>query len=88
MTYHYGSMMNLLNEYEGLEQFPKHNCSGESMFTEEAGSTTAAYYEPVYKDGINMNPDSNTSTSTVTCITCGQRWKKTSKLGNCEFKKL
>lgn len=80
--------MNLLNEYEGLNQFPKHSCSGESMFTEDAGSTTATFYEPIYKDGVNINPDRNTTTSTVTCLTCGQRWEKKSQLGNVEFKKL
>ena len=28
---------------------------------------TAMYFEPIYKDGVNINPDRNISTTEVTC---------------------
>ncbi len=34
------------------------------------GFRTAAYFEPVYKGGVNINPDGNTTTSTITCHAC------------------
>ena len=33
---------------------------------------TAAYYPPIYKDGVNINPDRNTITTHYTCLACGK----------------
>jgi len=41
------------------------------------GMVTAAYYPPVYnKDGVNVNPNNNTSTQLRRCISCGKTWKE------------
>lgn len=32
--------------------------------------TTAVYYPPIIKDGVNINPDRNTSTTTCECLEC------------------
>ena len=33
---------------------------------------TAAYYPPIYKDGVNINPDRNSITTHYTCLACGK----------------
>ena len=45
---------------------------GESYYMEGHSVTTAAYYPPVYKDGVNINPDKNTTTTYCTCLACGK----------------
>lgn len=49
------------------------NC-GVSYFQEGATMTTAVYYPPIWKDGININPDRNVSTTECKCINCGQKF--------------
>ena len=49
------------------------NC-GASYFQEGATMTTAVYYPPIWKDGININPDRNTSTTECRCLNCGQKF--------------
>ena len=36
---------------------------GESYYTEMFSTSTAVYYPPIYKDGVNINPDQNKSTT-------------------------
>lgn len=47
---------------------------GESYYTVMHGMTTAAYYPPVYKDGVNINPDRNKSTTHYRCCNCGNEF--------------
>lgn len=44
----------------------------------EVGSSycTAAYYPPIIKDGVNINPDCNKSVTNYTCCECGHKWKE------------
>ena len=44
---------------------------GESYYMERYTTNTAVYYPPVYKEGLNINPDQNLSTTTCTCLNCG-----------------
>ena len=37
---------------------------------------TCAYYEPIWKDWVNINPDKNTRTTTLKCLECGNIWKQ------------
>ena len=46
------------------------NCDA-SYYIEHFATTTAMYYPPVYKDGVNVNPDGNITTITCTCNACG-----------------
>lgn len=32
---------------------------------------TAMYFPPIYKDGVNINPDRNITTCVCQCLTCG-----------------
>ena len=43
---------------------------GESYYMENHSMSTAVYYAPIYKDGVNINPDRNTTTTYCTCMNC------------------
>ena len=59
-------------------QCPREYC----RFIQSPGSSTAAYYPPIYdKNGVNTNPDKNITTSALECLTCGKRWKCKTQLG-------
>lgn len=45
---------------------------GDSYYRENYSHTTAVYYPPIYKNGVNINPDRNTSTTYCTCMNCGK----------------
>lgn len=66
---------------------PDPKCAKDCRFGNGPAMTTAAYYHPVYdKHGNNLNPDMNTTTSTVWCYTCGREWTYISQGDNVEFK--
>ena len=46
----------------------------ESYYQEGVTTTTLLYYPPIYKDGVNINPDRNTSTTTCHCLSCGKEF--------------
>lgn len=43
---------------------------GKSYYTEKYTTCTAMYYPPIYKDGVNINPDRNISTTVCVCLEC------------------
>lgn len=47
---------------------------GESYYQELYSSSTCVYYPPIYKDGVNINPDKNTTTTHCRCIKCGENF--------------
>jgi len=47
---------------------------GESHYIEHYSTTTAMYYPPIYKDGINVNPDGNITTTYCTCCNCNHNF--------------
>ena len=44
---------------------------GESYYMENHSTCTAMYFPPIYKDGVNINPDRNIITTYCTCMNCG-----------------
>jgi len=44
---------------------------GESNYAILTSATTAMYYPPVIKNGVNVNPDGNITTTTCRCMYCG-----------------
>ena len=48
---------------------------GESYYEEIYSEMTTAYYPPIYKDGVNINPDRNTTTTKCHCKKCGEIFK-------------
>jgi hypothetical protein len=55
-----------------------------SYFTVKYATTTAAYYPPIYKDGVNVNPDGNETTTTCTCLNCGHNFAYRERYGKVE----
>ena len=47
---------------------------GENYFTESCGMTTLLYYQPIYRNGKNINPDRNNTTWTRYCKGCDTNW--------------
>ena len=47
---------------------------GASYYTEMYSISTAVYYPPIYKDGVNINPDRNKTTRHCKCIWCGKEF--------------
>ena len=47
---------------------------GESYYTEEYSMSTAVYYPPIWKDGVNINPDRNKSTTHCRCLKCNKEF--------------
>lgn len=45
---------------------------GESYFMEKYSTSTAVYYPPIWKDGVNVNPDRNSVTTYCRCMACGK----------------
>lgn len=45
---------------------------GESYYQENYSTRTAVYYPPIYKNGVNINPDQNTTTTCCHCLNCGK----------------
>ena len=45
---------------------------GESYYMENGSMSTAMYFVPIYKDGVNINPDRNKTTTYCTCMACGK----------------
>lgn len=50
---------------------------GASHYRVGPSSMTCVYYAPVYKDGVNINPDRNKSTTQYECCNCGHVWEET-----------
>lgn len=48
---------------------------GESYYTVLYSDSTCVYYPPIYKDGVNINPDHNTTTTHCQCMNCGKEFK-------------
>ena len=45
---------------------------GESYYIERYSTVTVMYFPPVYKNGVNINPDRNITTVVCECLNCGQ----------------
>jgi hypothetical protein len=64
-------MLNQKNIFSQLSE----GCDKECRFNVGISTVSAAYYPPVYdKNGINVNPSRNTSTTKYNCQVCGKHW--------------
>lgn len=58
-------------------------------FLQSGGMTTLAYYQPIYdKNGVNINPDGNTTTSSIECLTCGKQWVATTQYNQTTYNEI
>jgi hypothetical protein len=68
-----------------MPECPREDC----QFAESMTMTTCAYYSPVYdKNGVNINPDGNTTTFTLTCYKCGKMWNGSTRYGKTTYVEL
>jgi hypothetical protein len=44
-------------------------------------TTTAMYYPPIYKDGVNINPNRNITTHTCQCMACNKEFTYQERMG-------
>jgi hypothetical protein len=64
---------------------PREDC----RFSHSGGSTTLVAYIPIYdKNGVNTNPDRNTTTFKVNCLTCGKMWVGKSCLDETTYEEV
>lgn len=47
---------------------------GASYYTELYSTSTAVYYPPVYKNGVNINSNQNQTTTLYKCMACGKKF--------------
>lgn len=47
---------------------------GASYYTEKYSESTCVYYSPIWKDGVNINPDRNKITTHCKCLNCGKEF--------------
>jgi hypothetical protein len=47
------------------------------------------YFQPVYdKNGVNTNPDANTTTFKVNCLSCGRMWVAKTRLDETTYEEV
>lgn len=64
---------------------PREDC----RFTYSGGTSTLVAYIPIYdKNGVNINPDANTTTFKVNCLSCGKMWVGKSRLDETTYEEL
>jgi hypothetical protein len=64
---------------------PREDC----RFTHSGGSTTLVAYIPIYdKYEKNINPDRNTTTFKVNCLSCGKMWVGKTCAGETTYEEL
>ena len=62
------------------------NC-GKSYYMERYSVTTAMYFPPIYKDGININPDKNSETVYCDCLNCNYTFSYENNPNREDFEK-
>jgi hypothetical protein len=64
---------------------PREDC----RFSYSPGRATLAYYPPTYdKNGVNTNPDKNTTNFGVECFTCGKMWEGKTCAGETTYEEV
>ena len=56
------------------------NC-GESYYAQKYSTCTAMYYPTIMKDGVNINPDGNSTITYCECINCHYGFSYTTRYG-------
>ncbi len=70
-----------MNEEKELIKCPK--CR-KSNYKETATHRTTAYYPPIMENGVNINPDANSTKTTCVCRECGTKFMIVERLGEIE----
>ncbi len=69
---------------------PNPDCErNDCQFICGGGTSTLVYYIPTYdKNGVNINPDRNTTTFTVECIVCNTKWRGATQLDETTYEEV
>ena len=68
---------------------PDPKCNKDCRFLTGPSTTTAVYYPPTFdKNGNNLNPDGNITTTPVVCTVCGTSWTATTQYGKTSYEKV
>jgi hypothetical protein len=64
---------------------PREDCK----FITFGGETTCMYFQSIYdKNGVNINPDANTTTFKVNCLSCGKMWVGKTRLDETTYEEV
>ena len=66
---------NMLAEIENPLTNKKCPHCGESYYTELYSTSTTVHYSPIYKNGVNINPDRNKCTTRCRCLNCHKEFE-------------
>ena len=69
-------LMNMVEGSRGIYADIRCPKCGAKYFQVGPSYSTLVYYPTIIKDGVNINPDHNTSVTTYTCCECGHKWKE------------
>lgn len=69
---------------------PNPECNREDCeFTLGYSMRTCMLFQPIYdKNGVNINPDANTTTFKVNCLSCGKWWTGKTRLGKTTYEEI
>ena len=70
----FNAIDNCVHTEEVIDITVRHLCPycRENYYMVKNMSSTCVYYPPIYKDGVNINPDRNKTTVECTCMNCGK----------------
>lgn len=67
----------MTNSINPNPECPRDDC----RFTKLDETKTCMYFQPIYdKNGMNINPDANTTSFKLNCPSCGKMWYCTTRL--------
>lgn len=72
---------NIKGDEDIMLKCPKCNSTG--PLSQGVSMTTTVYYPPVWENGVNINPDGNTTTTKFICEKCGCKFSAKFKHGEC-----
>lgn len=72
---------NIKGDEDLMLKCPK--CNSTSPLSQGVSMTTTVYYPPVWENGVNINPDGNTTTTKFICEKCGCKFSAKFKHGEC-----
>lgn len=72
---------NIKEDEDIVLKCPKCNSTGPLI--QGVSMTTNVYYPPVWENGVNINPDGNTTTTEFICEKCGCKFSAKFKHGEC-----
>ena len=72
---------NIKEDEDIVLKCPKCNSTGPLI--QGVSMTTNVYYPPVWENGVNINPDGNTTTTEFICEKCGCKFSARFKHGKC-----